>query len=65
MSEISFMKCDLDEQHPHTHPTHTVPGKHGFGLATITSMHCTDSSETSEDNVSAPCPAIRPGYIII
>ncbi|XP_053482746.1 cytokine receptor-like factor 2 [Ictalurus furcatus] len=58
--EITLIKSDLDEQ-----PTHTVPGNHGFDLATNNSMNCIYSADTSEDNTVAQCPATRPGYIII
>ncbi|KAB5577033.1 hypothetical protein PHYPO_G00205330 [Pangasianodon hypophthalmus] len=64
-TEITIIKCDLDEQPLHSHPTHSVPGKHGFDLATNNSMYCIYSSDTSEDNIVAQCPATRPGYIII
>ncbi|XP_060784743.1 cytokine receptor-like factor 2 [Neoarius graeffei] len=64
-TDITLIKSDLDEQPPHTHPTHAVPGKQGFQLATNNSMYCIYSSDTSEDNIVAQCTAIRPGYIII
>ncbi|XP_058248844.1 cytokine receptor-like factor 2 [Hemibagrus wyckioides] len=64
-TELTLIKCDLDEQPPHTHPTHTFPGKHSFDLATNDSLYSIYSSDTSEDNIDTQCPATRPGYIII
>ncbi|TSL16060.1 hypothetical protein Baya_5868 [Bagarius yarrelli] len=64
MIEITLLS-DLDEQPSHTLPTHTVPGKHDFDLATNASTYTIYSSATTEDNIDAQCSATRPGYIII
>ncbi|KAI5621218.1 cytokine receptor-like factor 2 [Silurus asotus] len=64
-NEITLIKSDLDEQPPHTFPTHMIPGKPVFDLVTNNTMCCIYSSDTSEDNIVAQCSAIRPGYIII